>query len=91
MDFAHFEGKNKARVFASVLGLKKENADFLINAIKKAILLNDAVKLSESAFGIKYSVDFDLIFEEKIARVRTGWLIEEGNNIPRLITCFILL
>lgn len=63
----------------------------MINAIRNAILINDAVKQSESTFGIKYSVDFDLIFEKKIARVRTGWLIEKGNNIPRLITCFILL
>ncbi len=91
LNFDHFEGKNKARVFSSVLGLKKENADYLINAIRTAILINDAVKQSESAFGIKYSVEFDLIFKKKIARVRTGWLIEKGNNIPRLITCFILL
>jgi hypothetical protein len=91
LNFDHFEGKNKARVFSSVLGLKKENADYLINAIRAAILINDAVKQSESAFGIKYSVEFDLIFKKKIARVRTGWLIEKGNNIPRLITCFILL
>jgi|SRR6185437_16358963 len=91
LNFDHFEGKNKARVFSSVLGLKKENADFLINAIRAAILINDAVKQSESAFGIKYTVDFDLIFEKKRTRVRTGWLIENGNDIPRLITCFIIL
>lgn len=91
LNFDHFEGKNKARVFSSVLGLKKENADYLINAIRVAILTNDAVRQSESAFGIKYSVEFDLLFEKKIARVRTGWLIENGNDVPRLITCFIIL
>ncbi|HEY5462917.1 MAG TPA: hypothetical protein VIJ95_06650 [Hanamia sp.] len=91
LNFDHFEGKNKARVFSSVPGLKKENTDYLINAIRTAILINDAVKQSESAFGTKYSVEFDLIFEKKIAKVRTGWLIENGNNIPRLITCFIIL
>jgi len=63
----------------------------LINPIRAAILINDAIKQSESVFGTKYSVEFDLIFKKKIARVRTGWLIEDGNNIPRLITCFILL
>lgn len=91
LNFDHFEGKNKARIFSSVLGLKKENADYLINAIRDAILINDAVKQSESTFGIKYTVDFDLLFKKKIARVRTGWLIEKDKNIPRLITCFILL
>jgi len=90
LNFDHFEGKNKARVFSSVLGLKKQNAHYLINAIRDAILITDAVKQSESAFGIKYSVDFDLKFEKKIGRVRTAWLVE-NDNIPRLITCFILL
>lgn len=91
LNFDHFEGRNKARVFSSVLGLKKENADYLINAIRHAILINKAVQQSESVFGMRYSVDFDLIFEKKIARVRTGWLIENGDDIPKLITCFIIL
>ena len=91
LSFDHFEGKNKARVFLSVLGLKKENANFLINEIKDAILVNDALKQSQSVYGTKYTVDFDLRFEKRIARVRTAWLIENDNQLPRLITCFIIL
>lgn len=91
LNFEHFEGKNKARVFLSVLGLRKENSDYLIAAIRDAILINQAVKLSESAFGIKYTVDFNLLFENKKARVRTGWIVEYKNNTPRLITCYIIL
>jgi hypothetical protein len=91
LNLDHFEGKNKARIFSSVLGLKKENADYLIKEIQDAILVNDAEKQSESEFGIKYTVDFDLIFETKMARIRTVWLIEHSSNIPRLITCFIIL
>lgn len=35
LNFEHFEGKNKARVFASALGITKSNAEELINLIKK--------------------------------------------------------
>ncbi|HXL56198.1 MAG TPA: hypothetical protein VN958_08080 [Chitinophagaceae bacterium] len=91
LNFEHFEGKNKARVFASALDLKKENADYLINAIKEAILINNAIKQSASAFETKYVVDFELTFENKTARVRTAWIIENEDEIPRLTTCYIKL
>lgn len=91
LNFEHFEGKNKARVFTSVLGLRKEHADYLINAIKEAILINDAVKETNSPFGARYIVDFDLAFENKSARVRTAWIIETADEIPKLTTCYIKL
>jgi hypothetical protein len=91
LNFGHFEGKNKARVFLSVLGLKKENKDFLIAAIRSAILVNKAEKYSESEFGTKYSVDFNLEFEGKKAPIRTGWIVEYENQIPRFVTCYIIL
>lgn len=56
LNFEHFEGKNKARVFASALGLRKENADYLIDFIHKAILTNDAVE-QPAMFGARYTVD----------------------------------
>jgi len=91
LNFEHLEEKNKARVFASALGLKKENSDFLINAIREAIQTIDAVKQFSSAFGTKYTVDFDLKFKNKIARIRTAWIIEKEDNLPRLISCYVKL
>jgi len=38
----HFERKNKARVFASALGITKANANDLISLVKEAVLINDA-------------------------------------------------
>ena len=89
LNFDHFEGRNKARVFASVLGLKKEYADYLIQAIREAIRVHDAVKQSESAFGTKYTVDFELTFANKTATIRTAWIVENEDRILRLITCYI--
>ncbi len=91
LSFEHFEGKNKARVFASLLGLRKINAGYLVDAIKKAVTTTDAVKRSVSKFGTKYTLDFDLTFENKTARIRTGWIVGSKDEIPRLTTCYIKL
>lgn len=91
LNLDHFEGKNKARVFASVLGLKKENTVELINAIREAILKNDAIKQFESEYGTKYTVDFQFSFNNKTATIRSGWLIEKNGDTARLITCYVKL
>ncbi|MCY7422402.1 MAG: hypothetical protein LH478_11745 [Chitinophagaceae bacterium] len=91
LNFEHFEGKNKARVFASVFGLTKLNAGDLIKAIREVILKTEAVKQSESAYGIKYAVDFEFTFNYKTGTIRTGWIVEKNDNIPRLITCYVKL
>ena len=69
-------------MFASVLGLRKINAGYLVTM---------GVKQSVSKFGTKYTLDFDLTFEHKTARVRTGWIVESVDKIPRLTTCYIKL
>ncbi|MBD0364568.1 MAG: hypothetical protein ICV53_00475 [Flavisolibacter sp.] len=91
LSFDHFEGRNKARVFASILGIKKEHADYLMQAIRKAIQRNDAVKQSDSPFGTKYTLDFDLTFGNKAATIRTAWIVEHEEGIPGLTTCYIKL
>ncbi len=88
--FEHFEGKNQARVFEAIFGLRKLNADDLITAIKKAILKCEAVKQSQSD-GTKYTVDFECAFNHKTAVIRTGWIVETKENLPRLITCYVKL
>lgn len=89
LNYEHFEGKNKARVFESVLGLTKSDAENLISPIKEAVLITNANKQSESEFGTKCTVDFDLTFNNNVATIRTAWIVENENNIPRLITCYI--
>ncbi len=86
-----FKARIKQGYSASVFGLKKEDAEYLIVAIREAVLLNEIIKQSASAFGTKYIVDFDLTFENKTARIRTGWIMENEDNIPKLITCYVKL
>jgi len=87
LSFEYFEGKNKARVFASVFGLTKLNAEDLIKAIREAIVKTEAVKQSESAYGTKYTIDFEFTFNNKTGTIRTGWIVEKDDSIARLIMC----
>jgi hypothetical protein len=91
LSFDHFEGKNKARVFASVFGITKLNAEDLIKAIREAILKTEAVKQSESAYGTKYTVDFEFKFNYKTGTIRTAWIVEKNVSIARFITCYLKL
>ncbi|WP_292830995.1 DUF6883 domain-containing protein [Nostoc sp. JL33] len=41
-------------------------------------------------FGQRYTLDFTLEWQNRSATIRSGWIIEEGFNIPRLTTCYLL-
>jgi hypothetical protein len=73
--------------FCGMLHISEE----LINLIKEAVLITDAIKQSESKYGAKYVVDFDASFNNRIATIRTAWIVENEDYIPRLITCFVKL
>lgn len=51
-------------------------------------MIGEAIYIN-TIFGTKYTVDFKLTFENKTAKVRTGWIVDNEFNIPRLITCYI--
>ena len=89
LNYEHFEGKHKAKVFESALGLNKGNASFLITEIKKAVLGEDAIKQSESVFGERWIVDFSLKFNDSEVLIRTAWIIDYKDNIPRFVTCYV--
>ncbi len=90
LDITHDEGKHKARVFLSALGLTIDDAESL-----RAILL-DVAKTHLAApgfrddYGQRYTIDFWLEWDGNRARVRSGWIIEHGSTIPRLTSCYIL-
>jgi hypothetical protein len=73
----HDEGKHKARLFASVLGMTSDDAKDLQN-----ILSNE--------YGQRYMIDFELEWHDRKAMIRSGWIIEHNSEIPRLTTCFPL-
>lgn len=87
----HPDGKHKARVFASVLGITRDNQDILAEAIRSACRdLEEAEPAGEDSFGKRFRLIFPLSTGRGNAQVFTAWMIRHGEDFPRLITCFIL-
>jgi hypothetical protein len=85
---SHPEGRHKARLFATVLGITAAQAELLRDALLRAIQVNDAVLGRCDGYGQRYQVDFDFIWQGRCATLRSGWIIEHGSVIPRLTTCY---
>jgi hypothetical protein len=90
LNFSHERGKHKARLFSSILGIKKENAQQLKNIILEAVKTNDATKADESIYGKRFIVEFMLKNNKGEAKVRSTWIIRKYENYPRLTSCYIV-
>ena len=86
----HREGKHKARVFESVLGITLDNAEVLRSALLKAALSSDQVEpKGDNGFGAVYVLRFPLTMATGTATVLSAWIIRHGEDFPRLTTCYI--
>jgi len=85
----HEVGGHKARVFASALGLKAENADVLRNALLVAVRTVEAERV-EHPYGEVFVVEFVLEYANRSAIVRSVWIIGRESEFPRLVTCFVV-
>jgi hypothetical protein len=89
----HPEGKHKARVFKEKLGLVREDAEQLRQAILEAILTAGTIEQNRTKYGRRFIVDFQMSRPERqfiisTAWVRTAWIIRNDEDFPRLTTCF---
>ncbi len=88
----HPRGKHKAKLFEEKLAIGVDEAESLREAIRKAILMADAVELKPNAYGRRFRLDFALGRGKGIiwfeAGVRSGWIIRKNEDFPRLTTCY---
>ena len=90
LDAAHEEGKHKARIFASALGLTRNDADWLRDQLL-AVARTQACQLGRKTnYGQRYVLDFTLASSGKSARLHSVWNMRPGEDFPRLITCYVL-
>lgn len=90
LDPDHPKGRDKARVFASALGFTQENHAALEAAIRGALPMHAAERRPDSRYGSVYSVDLPITGPLGSAIVRTGWLVEFGDQIPRLTSAYVV-
>ncbi len=86
----HDEGKHKARLFSSTLGITANNAEELRQILLKVVKTHEVRLQRCDEFGQRYTLDFTLEWQDRSATIRSGWIIEEGSDVPRLTTCYPL-
>ena len=86
-------GKDKARVFKSVLGFDQSNCEALKQRILDELPFYEAVLETErSQYGKVYRVDISILGANgNTANVRTAWIIRRGTVYPSLVTLWVLL
>ena len=83
---SHSVGGSKARFFRE-FGFKEANASSLEAGLLSIARTEEVFMVTPSPFGVKYTVDGTLITPTGITvNVRTVWIIETGENVPRFVT-----
>jgi hypothetical protein len=91
LNASHWEGRHKARVFESVLGITSSNQQVLREAILTAAVNSDeAEALGDNGHGLVYVLRFPLTTANGTAMILTAWIIRREEDFPRLITCYIV-
>jgi hypothetical protein len=91
LNLRHWEGRHKARVFESVLGITLANREVLREAILSAAENSEeAEPLGNNGHGEVYVMRFPLETPRGRAAVLTVWIIRDGEDFPRLVTCYII-
>lgn len=86
----HDDGRHKARLFHALVGLNQDNADLLVDALREAAVSGDAAVGQVDRYGRRYVIDFEFTGPNGTAVIRSAWIVRTGENMPRLVTCYIL-
>lgn len=84
----HPEGRHKARVFLSALGVAAADSEWLAEAILAALPDAEAEAQSETDWGTLYRVDIEIARGRRCAKVRTGWICTAKET--KFVTCFVI-
>lgn len=86
----HDDGKHKARLFASMLGMTPDHAEEFRQILLEVVKVQEAQLGRRDEFGQRYTLDFTIEWQNRSATLRSGWIIEHGSKIPKLTTCYPL-
>ncbi len=90
LNLEHDEGKNKALLFSTIFGMTAKDAENLRKILLEVVKTHEAKLGRQDEFGQRYTLDFRLEWQDRSGIVRSGWMIEQGFDIPKLTTCYPL-
>lgn len=86
----HPRGRHKARVFAAALGITRDRAEDLQDALLLAARTEDARTVEKDEYGERYVVESWVRGPRGRGRVRSTWIVRIGEGFPRLVSCYVL-
>jgi hypothetical protein len=86
----HDDGKHKARLFLSRLGMTADHAEELQRILLEVVKTGEVRLGRRDTFGQRYTLDFSIEWQNRSAILRSGWIIEHDSTTPRLTTCYPL-
>jgi hypothetical protein len=86
----HIDGRHKARLFASILGITADHAEELRQILLGVVRAQDAQLGRQDEFGQRYTLDFTIEWQNRSATIRSGWIVEHSSGVPKLTTCYPL-
>ncbi len=85
----HPVGRHHAALFSMLLGIDLNNAHLLKKALLEAAKVADVDKEIMTGYGRKYEMRFTMSGPSGDKTVRAVWIVNEGSDRPRLVTCFV--
>ena len=87
----HPEGRHKARVFLSALGMTSGDAGKLREVFLSAAAANNEISMTgDDKYGCRYTLDVVVTWGSRETLVRSAWIIKTGEEFPRLVSCYVL-
>ena len=87
---SHPRGRHKARLFSSLLGITIAEIDVLRAALLAAARDAEVAATRRNAFGQIYELRFEMTGPSGSATIVSAWMVEDADQIPRLVTCYPL-
>lgn len=86
----HPEGKHKARVFKTALGIGSSDVAWLRECLLNAAATKSCERTKSTVHGTRYVLDFTAARNGKMTMIRSAWIVRAGEQFPRLVTCYVL-
>lgn len=87
---AHPQGGPKARVFAAVLSITREDWRYLRDQLLAGVQVASATPRGSTHWGDLYEVTIQVQGRNgRTAQVRSGWIIRRDDDRPHLTTAYI--
>ena len=72
------------------MGYTVDNKDELINKIREGLKIFEATARPKTRYGIPFEVRMMIKGTNgNYAKIKTGWIIDQGSDIPRLTSVYI--